>query len=112
MAGLTTYAVHGRRSHKMKQTQNTRVISGGRRGGSVLAGERKGSGSHSGEWRGSGVLSCAREKATGRHSLACNWAGPRQDRETPKPLLSAEAAAFSRPRYHARGRTPRRSREH
>ena len=43
----------------MKQTQNTRVVSGGRRGGSVLAGERKGSGS-----RGSGVLSCAREKAT------------------------------------------------
>ena len=37
----------------MKQTQNTRVVSGGRRGGGVLAGERKGSGSHSGEWRGS-----------------------------------------------------------
>ena len=42
----------------MKQTQNTRVVSGGRRGGGVLAGERKGCGSHSGEWRGSGVGSC------------------------------------------------------
>ena len=48
----------------MKQTQNTRVVSGGRRGGSVLAGEREGSGSHSREWRGSGVLTGAREKAT------------------------------------------------
>ena len=54
----------------MKQTQNTRVVSGGRRGCSLLAGERKGSGSHSGEWRGSAVLSCARENATGRRSLA------------------------------------------
>ena len=52
----------------MKQTQNTRVVSGGRRGGSVLAGERKGSGSHSREWRGSGVLTGAREKAT---AIAC-----------------------------------------
>ena len=48
----------------MKQSQNTRVVSGGRRGGSVLGGERKGSGSHSGEWRGRGVLTGAREKAT------------------------------------------------
>ena len=61
--GLTTYAKYGRRSHKMKQTQNTRVVSGGRRGGSVLAGERKGSGSHSGEWRVSGVLSIINLKA-------------------------------------------------
>ena len=73
----------------MKPTQNTRVVSGRKRGGSVLAGERKGSGSHSGEWRGSDVLSYAREKATGRHSLACNWAGPRQDRKTPKQPPSA-----------------------
>ena len=55
----------------MKQTQNTRVVSGGRRGGGVLAGERKGSGSHSGEWRGSGVLSGAREKAM---AVTCIWA--------------------------------------
>ena len=83
-AGLTMYAVYCRRSHKMKQSQNTRVVSGGRRGGSVLAGERKGSGSHSGEWRGSGVLTCAREKAT---EVACTWAAPGQ-RETPELLLS------------------------
>ena len=88
----------------MKQTQNTRVVSGGKRSGSVLAGESKGSGSHSGEWRGSDVLSCAREKATGRHSLACNWAGPRQDRKTPKPLLSRSSRL--QPRYHARGARP------
>ena len=50
-AGLSTYAVYGRRSHKMKQTQKIRVVSGRKRGGSVLARERKGSGSHSGEWR-------------------------------------------------------------
>ena len=36
------------------QTQNTRVVSG----------ERRGSGSHSGEWRGGGVLSGARGKGT------------------------------------------------
>ena len=71
--GLTTYAVYGRRSHKIKLTQNTRVISGGRRGGSVLAGMRKGSSSHLGEWRGSGVLSDAREKAT---AVSCTWAAP------------------------------------
>ena len=59
----------------MKHTQNTRVVSGGRRGGSVLAGERKGSGSHSGEWRGSGVLSGAREKAT---AVTCTWAAQGQ----------------------------------
>ena len=59
----------------MKQTQNTRMVSGGRRGGGVLAGERKGSGSHSGEWRGSSVLSGAREKAT---AVTCTWAAPGQ----------------------------------
>ena len=82
MAGLTTYAVHGRRSHKMKQTQNTRVVSGGRRGGSILAGERKGSGSHSGEWSGSGVLSGATEKATAVTN--CTWAtlGQKENTET------------------------------
>ena len=48
----------------MKQTQNTRVVSGGRRSGGILAGERKGSDSHSGQWRGSGVLWREREKAT------------------------------------------------
>ena len=48
--------------------KNTRVVSGGRRGGSVLAGERKGSGSHSREWRGSGVLIGEREKET---AVAC-----------------------------------------
>ena len=58
----------------MKQTKNTRVVSGGRRAGGVFAGERKGS--HLGEWRGSGVLSCAREKAT---AVTCTWAVP--DRE-------------------------------
>ena len=68
----------------MKQSPNTRVVSGGRRGGSVLAGERKGSGSHSREWRGSGVLTGAREKAT---AVACTW--PLRDREkTLEPLLS------------------------
>ena len=51
-----TYAVYGRWSHKMKQTQ-TRVVSGGRRDSSVLAGERKGSSSNSGEWSGS-MLNC------------------------------------------------------
>ena len=63
----------------MKQSQNTRVVSGGRRGGSVLAGERKGSSSHSGVWRGSGVLTGAREKATG---VACTWAAPGQRENT------------------------------
>ena len=66
-----TYAVYCRQSHKMKQSQNRRVVSGGRRGGSVLAGERKGRGSRSGEWRGSGVLTGAREKAM---AVACTWA--------------------------------------
>ena len=59
----------------MKQTQNTRVVSGGRRGGSILAGERKGSGSNSGEWKGRGVLSGAREKAM---AVTCTWAAPGQ----------------------------------
>ena len=63
----------------MKQTQNTRVVSGGRRGSSELAGERKGSGSHSGEWRGSGVLSGTREKAT---AVTCTWATPGQRENT------------------------------
>ena len=98
--GLTTYAVYCRRSHKMKQSQNTRVVSGGRRGGSVLAGERKGSGCHSGEWRGSAVLTGAREKAT---AVACTWAAPGQ-RKTPEPLLSRSmqlpsAGLGGRPRY-------------
>ena len=74
---LRTFAVCGRRSHKMKQTQNTRVVSGGRRGGGVLAGERKGSGSHSGEWR-------AREKAT---AVTCTWTASGQEKK-PEPLLS------------------------
>ena len=59
----------------MEQTQNTRVVSGRRRGGCVLAGERKGSGSHSGEWRGGGVLSGTKEKAT---AVTCTWAVPGQ----------------------------------
>ena len=63
----------------MKQSQNTRVVSGERRGSSVLAGERKGSGSHSGQWRGSGVLTGAREKAT---AVACTWATPGQRENT------------------------------
>ena len=63
--------------------KNTRVVSGGRRGGSVLAGERKGSGSHSREWRGSGVLIGEREET----AVACTW--PLRDREkTLEPLLS------------------------
>ena len=60
----------------MKQSQNTRVVSGGRRGSSVLTGERKGSSSHS---RGSGVLTGAREKAT---AVACTWAAPGQRENT------------------------------
>ena len=63
----------------MKQTQNTRVVSGGRRGGSILAGEKKGSGSHLGEWRGRGVHSGAREKAT---AVICTWATPGQRENT------------------------------
>ena len=60
----------------MKQSQNTRVVSGGRRGGSVLTGERKGSSSHS---RGSGVLTGTREKAT---AVACTWSAPGQRENT------------------------------
>ena len=55
----------------MKQSQNSRVVSGGRRGSSIVAGERKGCGSRSGEWRGSGVLTGVREKVT---EVACTWA--------------------------------------
>ena len=74
--------------------KNTRVVSGGRRGGSVLAGERKGSGSHSREWRGSGVLIGEREKET---AVACGLylAAPGRRRENAgtvakqKQLLSA-----------------------
>ena len=80
----------------MKQSQNTRVVSGGRRGGSVLAGKRKGRGSRSGEWRGSGVLTGAREKAT---AVACTWAAPGRCAKQ-KHLPSCA------------GRAPRRSREH
>ena len=60
----------------MKQSQNTRVVSGRRRGGSVLAGERKGT---PGEWRGNGVLTGAREKTT---AVACTWAAPGQRENT------------------------------
>ena len=56
----------------MKQTKNTRVVSGGIRGGGVLAGRKKGSGSHSGEWKGGGVLAGARGKAM---AVTCTWAG-------------------------------------
>ena len=64
------------------------------------------------------ACSLARERRLpdGSHLQLLNWAGPRQDREkTPKPLLSRsidtrlyylwqkQLAAFSRPRYHARG---------
>ena len=63
----------------MKQIQNTRVVSGRRRGGGVLAGERKGSGSHSGEWRGSGMLSGVRGKTT---AVTCTWAGTEINSET------------------------------
>ena len=63
-----TYAVYGRRSHKMKQTQNTHAWSLAgelqEKGRGVLTGRRKGSVSHLGEWRGGGVLSGARGKAT------------------------------------------------
>ena len=74
----------------MKQTQNTRVVSGGRRGGSVLAGERKVIDSHSGE-----VAACslARERRL-RQSLAH---GPVWDKEkTPKPLHVAKLPSASR----------------
>ena len=83
----------------MKQSQNTRVVSGGRRGGSVLAGERKGNGSHSGEWKGSGVLTGAREKAT---AVACTWAAPGQRENTgtvkKKQLPSASLDSMRRAR--------------
>ena len=49
----------------MKQTQNTRVVSCGKRGG--------------------GVLSCAREKAT---AVACTWAAP--DRENTETVASKQ----------------------
>ena len=57
----------------MKQMQNTRVVSGRRRGDSVLARERKGSGSHSGEWRGRGVLWRKRESDVSHLHLGCSW---------------------------------------
>ena len=90
----------------MKQTQNTHVVSRGRRGVGVLAGERKGSGSHLGEWRGSGVLSGAREKAT---AVTCTWTAPGQRENTgtvakQKQLPSAGLVCA--------GRAPRRSREY
>ena len=47
----------------MKQTEHTRLLSGGRKDGGVLSGEGKGGDSHSGEWRGGGVLSDATGKA-------------------------------------------------
>ena len=68
--------------------KNTRVVSGGRRGGSVLAGERKDSGSHSREWRGEvAACSLARERRRRQSLAACTW--PLRDREkTLEPLLS------------------------
>ena len=71
------------------------MVSGGSTGGSILAGERKGSGSHSGEWRGSGVLSCAREKATGRQSLATAELG----RAAPGQRENTETVAKQKHRY-------------
>ena len=79
-----TYAVYGRRSHKMKQTQNTHVVSGGRRG----------SGSHSGEWRGSGVLSGAREKTT---AVTCTWAAQGQRENTGSVANQKQLPSASRP---------------
>ena len=80
----------------MKQIQNTRVVSGRRRGGSVLARERKGSGNHSGEWRGRGVLSGAREKAT---LVTCTLAAPgrtcQQRVNTGTVAKQKQLAAFS-----------------
>ena len=53
----------------MKQTQNTRVVSGRRE--AVAVAWR--------EWRGSGVLSGARKKAT---AVTCTWAAPGQRENT------------------------------
>ena len=78
----------------MKQTQNTCMISGGRRGGSVLAGERKGSGSHSGKWRGSGVLSGAREKAT---AVTCTWAAAGHGENTGTVAKQKQLPSASQP---------------
>ena len=78
----------------MKQTQNTHVVSGGRRGGGVLAGESKGSGSHSGECRGSGVLSGAREKAT---AVTCTWETPGQREKTGTVAKQKQLPSASRP---------------
>ena len=80
----------------MKQTQNTRMVSGGRRGGGVLAGERKGSGSHSGEWRGSGVLSGAREKAM-EVTCTCTWAAQGQRENTGTVAKQKQLPSASRP---------------
>ena len=48
----------------MKQTLNTHVPTGGRRGGGVLSGEWSGGGSHWGEWSGGSMLSGMRGKAS------------------------------------------------
>ena len=101
-----TYAVYGRRSHKMKQSQNTRVVSCGRRAGGVVAGERKGSGSHSGEWRGSGVLACAREKAT---ALAL---GPRRTERNTETVEQKQPPSLDIDSMRGPGRAPIRSREY
>ena len=95
----------------MKQTQNTRVVSGGRRGGSILAGgrkggsvfadERKGSGSHSREWRGSGVLTGARERRR-QQSLVLGRSGTEISRENTGTIAKQKqlpsAGLDSRPR--------------
>ena len=65
--------VYGRRSHN---TEHTRMLTGGRRGGGVLSVERSGSGSHWEERRRSSVLSGMRGKAT-----ADSWAR-RENSET------------------------------
>ena len=52
-------------------TEHTRVLCGGRRGGGVLYGETSGGGSHWGEWRGGSVLSGTRGKATAVSRAGC-----------------------------------------
>ena len=49
--------------HKEANTEHTRVLTGGKRGGGVLSCERSGGGSHWEEWRGGSVLSGMRGKA-------------------------------------------------
>ena len=96
-AGLSTYAVYGRRSHKMKQTQTHVWSLAGRRGSIVLAGERKGSSSHSGEWRGSGVLSGASSLLHLGRAAEGQWENTETAAKLPQP---------AQPSYHARGARP------